>query len=402
MKIRIVSTGNNRIELIKYLRQITELGVSDLYELVKDTPFTVEVKPEFEMKDIAYEFAVIGAIVQPIEDEVDTVKEDDSYDNKAESKEEYVFILERIRSNKLQIIKIIRKFTGFELKRCKIITEMETPTFTVSLTEEEFRRLKNEFLKQGIIANGYPANEVPEVSPIPEKSTVYKEQRQKPIETEHRKQENYRSGNEMGRKDFSYLKDHSKAYIKNNKNFSAATSAGVVASIISIVVWTLLFSLTGRFFMFFILIMAGAIGYAFRKYGKGSDSRFGKRAVIILFSSWIAYRLIVHLLIFHGLNIVSIHDVLFGFLFPGYHIWSWLFFIASFFLVYKLAVSKTQDKSAERVWEKDSKKSRDKNDVFMKVKKSRRDSWKARKKRENHRKKDLEERFKESKRDLDF
>lgn len=146
--------GTSKIQVIKIIREITGYGLKEAKDIADYAPSLVK-KRITEAKAMRYkeEFEKVGAIAEVIRevDDQDRSAVDKQDNSILEDGIKYNLFLKDPGPNKIQVIKIIRDITGYELKESKEILDYTPSLVKKSIKGTRAMRYKEEFEQAGAL-----------------------------------------------------------------------------------------------------------------------------------------------------------------------------------------------------------------------------------------------------------
>jgi large subunit ribosomal protein L7/L12 len=147
-EVYLISTGPNKINAIKIVRQYTNLGLKEAKDLVDSAPQVVCSRIARDVaEDMKREFEAIGARVE-IRDgsAIGWVSKDSGWDTDCE-----VFLSDP-GTDKIAVIKVIRHYTNLGLKEAKDLVESAPGVAVPGLTQDAARQMVQDLERVGAAA----------------------------------------------------------------------------------------------------------------------------------------------------------------------------------------------------------------------------------------------------------
>jgi len=307
-KVQIVYCKGNKLELIKLLRETSGMGLVECKQIADSLPssFITRIFPH-QQKNITEQFQKINAAILITEEKTEEASinvwidsEKQIIDNSS-TKFNYQIKLLQISHMKIDTIKLLMQLSGLGLSACKDLVD-NLPSQIIA-SQVEFSKEQIQEMFNNILAKV-------DIKQI--KSNIENKENLKKInntpntkDTKIEVMDNYFKSNEQNQN-----KHQNQFSITEEQNITAGIRAGIYAGIGA----TILVHFVIPFFnipVSFLNIAIGiAIGFAMRKYGKFTENRFRRKAVLITLACIIIGPILNHLL-FATIHNYSLVDTLF-------------------------------------------------------------------------------------------
>jgi large subunit ribosomal protein L7/L12 len=147
-EVFLVSVGPEKIEVIKVIREYTDLGLKEAKELAESAPRVVwSDVPRDEAENMKRDLENAGAIAEIRGDSGFGWNTQDS-----DNAPRYVVFLHDPGSKKIEAIKIVRNYTGLGLKEAKELVESAPRTVCSGISREAAENMKTELDHAGALA----------------------------------------------------------------------------------------------------------------------------------------------------------------------------------------------------------------------------------------------------------
>jgi large subunit ribosomal protein L7/L12 len=138
-EVVLVDAGTKKLEVVKTIRNSTDLDLSGSKEIVDEAPATVASRlSEEEAGKLKIELEAVGATVEINKMEQSNTASSDGV------KTEFEVVLSDAGTKKLEVVKAIRNSTDLDLSGSKEIVDGAPATVASGLSKEEADKLKTE------------------------------------------------------------------------------------------------------------------------------------------------------------------------------------------------------------------------------------------------------------------
>jgi len=143
MLIRLLNSGDKKIEVIKLVKNYTQLSLADSKKIIDEVPSVFEISDRYYFSEIEKIFSLAGAEIQLVENDFEKSKSLSHFQTKKSTNIQTIKIL-KIQEKNRNVKKLIKKYSGFGFfKTLKALNNIPF-TFTINTYKISLIEFKNE------------------------------------------------------------------------------------------------------------------------------------------------------------------------------------------------------------------------------------------------------------------